>query len=106
MAPQREFQLLQDYVPDADVARRDDHRPPPLSVPVGVSFVSVDDSGEVEISQPANEPPLDNQLVLEPFFDGQISTLLVVCPATKRISVNGRPAPRVSLLYERDQLQT
>jgi hypothetical protein len=78
--------------------------PDRIEVPAGVCYLSPAEGQPPHLSEHA--PPSDEQaLVLETVQDGRQTRLLVLSPAGQWPRVNGRPAPRLALLGERDQLQ-
>lgn len=107
MGHRREFHLVQDFIPDgASSTRREKHPRPPLVIPDGIAYLSAAVSGELQITSASNEGPKRGQFLLEPFYSGQQPQLLLICPVGEQVRVNGRPAPRLCVLRERDQFQT
>jgi hypothetical protein len=100
----REFQFIQDTIPDG-VLPRARAKTPPLIVPEGVSFLSVDALGELQVAATSLDQSADGEFLLQPVWGGQLPQLLVINPGHGPALVNGRTAPQLFLLNERDQFQ-
>jgi hypothetical protein len=107
MASPRELQLAPDFIPDAALATSARQRPrqATLTVPDGVSYLSLGEAGELQIAPAATPEQSDGrQLLLEPIGTGQ-PQLLLVWPAGEQVLVNGKAAPQLCVLGERDHFQ-
>lgn len=105
MGSRREFHLVPDYIPDGALLKNARPRQPPLAVPDGVSYLSSDPACGLRITPQPAERSGRGQLMLEPIGDGQQPQLLLIWPAGEQVFVNGKAAPQLCVLGERDQFQ-
>jgi hypothetical protein len=97
--PSQQFHLFLDVLsPPTQVAGADK-----IEVPAGISFLEA----------PVGQPPRllratemrDAAFLLEPILRARQPRLLLISPGTRRVRVNGQPAPRLTLLSVKDQVQ-